>query len=221
MLNTELYQILHIADSAFPIGGYAYSNGLEYAVKSGIISDVDGLLQYLKDYLNQIIKFDMAFVKEAYEAEGEGENLSQLSESYDVMLLNPTMKKAGVVLGKNWKRAIKQLHGENFNLWPVKDTDPDFLIIFGYTCKLLGYSFENVCILYLFMIVRDQMSAIIRLGTLGPSQGHKMQNDLLKELQSTFSIGQIPTVEKAYKCTYIVEMAQLSHKYLYTKLFQN
>ncbi|NME70996.1 urease accessory protein UreF [Flammeovirga aprica] len=219
MLNTELYQILHIADSAFPIGGYAYSNGLEYAVKSGIISDVKGLNQYLKDYLHQIIKFDMAFVKEAFEAEAE--ELPHLCESYDVMLLNPAIKKAGVVLGKNWKRAIKQLHGEDVALWPVENTDPDFLIIFGYTCKLLGYSLENVCILYLFMIVRDQLSAIIRLGTLGPSQGHKMQSDLLKELEETFTIDQIPSVEQAYKCTYIVEMAQLSHKYLYTKLFQN
>ena len=38
--RAHLYSILHFADSSFPIGGFAYSNGMEYAVKSQIISTV-------------------------------------------------------------------------------------------------------------------------------------------------------------------------------------
>ena len=51
-LNLEL---LHLCDSLFPIGGFAYSDGLERATSDGTIADAAGLQAWLEAVLDDTI----------------------------------------------------------------------------------------------------------------------------------------------------------------------
>ncbi len=217
--NHHLYQILHFADSAFPIGGFAYSNGMEYAVKSQIINTVEELVQYLKSYIDQIYMFDLAFVKEACTLKSFKE-LELLSDEYNAMLLNPALKKAGIVLGKNWLSILKNLFTIPNLDWYQK-IDTDFHIVFAASLGSLSFSAQEICELFVFMNVRDQLSVVVRLGTLGPTKSHQIQKELLNYVAVNYNMLSIPKVENAYKNAYMLELCQLSHQYLYTKLFQN
>jgi len=217
--NYRLYQILHFADSAFPIGGFAYSNGMEYAVKSQLINTVEELKQYLKSYVDQMYAFDLAFVKQACTVT-TFEELEVLSNDYNVMLLNPALKKSGVVLGKNWLSILVNLYHVPYLDW-YKKIDTDFHIVFAASLGCLGFSAQEICELFVFMNVRDQLSVVVRLGTLGPTKSHQIQKELLSYVANNYNMSSIPEVENACKSAYLLELCQLSHQYLYTKLFQN
>ncbi|MDO6803438.1 urease accessory UreF family protein [Wenyingzhuangia sp. 1_MG-2023] len=217
--NYHLYQILHFADSAFPIGGFAYSNGMEYAVKSQLINTVEELKQYLKSYIDQMYAFDLAFVKQACTVT-TFEELELLSNDYNIMLLNPALKKAGVVLGKNWLSILVNLYDVPHLDW-YKKIDTDFHLVFAASLGSLGFSSREICELFVFMNVRDQLSVVVRLGTLGPTKSHQIQKELLSYVATEYNMSFIPEVKNAYKNAYMLELCQLSHQYLYTKLFQN
>lgn len=215
---TNFLKILHLADSAFPIGGYAYSYGMEFSVKSGLISSFSELDSYLKEFIRQATNFDLAFVKASFESDIHG--IADISAWYNAMLLNPALKTGGITLGKNWLKVLKELYEDDVPAWNPS-LDSDFPIVYGYSCKKINLDLQSACLLFVFMAIRDQMSAVVRLGTLGPSKAHKMQHDLLSMLCEKIKLEDIPPVNEAYKTAYMVEMAQLSHKNLYTKLFQN
>lgn len=216
-MHASLLTLFHLADSALPVGGYAYSNGLEYAVKSGLIASVKELQLYLKDYTVQVLHYEMPYVKSAFEA-NDAQQLLQVSEHYNASLLNPLIKKAGLILGNNWLRLLREL---NASLMAPEKIDQDFPLVFGFMAKQLNLSFSDCCQLYVFMAVRDQISALIRLGTVGPVKAHQIQNELLEHLNSTLQNKEIADYSQAYKSAYLLEMMQLSHNSLYTKLFQN
>jgi len=117
-------------------------------------------------------------------------------------------------------KVIKGLYEDDLPVWD-KTLDSDFPVVYGFSCKCIKLDLQSTCLLFVFMVIRDQLSAVVRLGTLGPSMAHKMQHDLLLKLSEKINTNEIPPIETACKTAYMVEMAQLSHKNLYTKLFQN
>lgn len=60
MINeiTRLMRLLEFSDSAFPVGTFSFSNGLETAAFEGIVHDADSLEQYTRTALHQTIYCD-------------------------------------------------------------------------------------------------------------------------------------------------------------------
>lgn len=51
MMIEQLLLALQLGDSAYPVGGYAYSHGLETAVERGAVTDRGGLERYVRSLL--------------------------------------------------------------------------------------------------------------------------------------------------------------------------
>src|SRR3712207_1053775 len=111
----NLLNLLQFSDSALPVGGFAYSYGLEAAVRQGLLTDKENLKLYLRTYANQLISFEFPFVIAAYNLYSSDSTivmLKALVNDYEAMLLNPVVKKAGVVVGRNWLRLFRHLHND-------------------------------------------------------------------------------------------------------------
>ncbi len=51
-LNENMYYLLTWFSPSFPIGSYAYSHGLEYAIESKIVKNTSDLSDWISDFLN-------------------------------------------------------------------------------------------------------------------------------------------------------------------------
>ena len=51
-LSTPAWALLRLASPQLPIGGYSYSQGLEWAIDSGLIVDADSAERWLADQLD-------------------------------------------------------------------------------------------------------------------------------------------------------------------------
>lgn len=64
----ELLGLLHLASPALPIGGFAYSAGLESAIDLGWVGDEDGLEQWLTGALQGLAHLDLPVLLRLYRA---------------------------------------------------------------------------------------------------------------------------------------------------------
>ena len=105
----RLGQLLHLGDSALPAGGYAFSNGLEGAYQLGLLNSSTALEQYLLSAIEAAVVSEIAFVHSCYTSSRADRPLAMLA-FYDAMLTAPSVRRASLVLGKNWLRLLAYLY---------------------------------------------------------------------------------------------------------------
>ncbi len=64
----HLARLLQFSDSTLPIGSFAFSNGLESALQTGVVSDPDSLLRYVDLVLRQTARMDGVALLHAHRA---------------------------------------------------------------------------------------------------------------------------------------------------------
>jgi urease accessory protein len=222
-----LYQL---ADSAFPVGGFAYSYGLESAVKQSFIHDHSSLRAYLTTFSQQVFSFDFPFISSSYDLYTADisyeKGLIVLVHAYAAMLLNPPIQKAGMVIGRNWLRICQQLQSqaaleEMENTLTKAHLPCDFTVVFGLSMAMMGFSKSQALNLYYYMVLRDQISSLIRLGVAGPTRSHEELRFFLETYHVVIENFGPTDYSKATKSSYLMEIAQLTHDKLWSKLFQN
>ncbi len=69
MYSNNLLQLLHVSDTALPIGGFSHSSGLETYVQEGTVNDKNSAKEFAVQQLSQNIFYtDAALLSLAYDA---------------------------------------------------------------------------------------------------------------------------------------------------------
>lgn len=221
MKPLELLQMMQLADSALPLGGFAFSNGLEWMVKTGAIESLSSLESYLKGLIHQAAHFDLPFLKGF-----TGENPRESLEEYNQMLYMPPQRDFSITQGRAWLRLLPQIYREypagemrlQLREWEIP---PHFLYLLGRTLQERGYPRDSLAALYLFMLLRDQISAALRLGICGPALSQQLLNRCLPWVEQAMEESKDRDFTEAVRTSVILDISQAGHKSLYSKLFQN
>ena len=96
-----------------------------------------------------------------------------------------------------------------------------FVPAFGLALARLEVSAHDVQTMYLHMALRDQISAAIRLGVIGPMEGHRLQHDFYAVFDELLARHAGRGYQQATRSAFLLDTAQVFHDDIYSKLFQN
>ncbi len=212
----------HLADSAFPTGGYAFSSGLEAAAKLGLFQTDAEFEAYLGSFLEQLLAYELPFLNSAASEDLDPDML----QAYHAGLLVPEMMKASLIQGRSLLRALRSLHGSEalprtLASFPRNPDRRHFLLIYGFALHELGFPLDDIQHGFLYMNVRDWISSAVRLGCLGPMEGHRIQHRLLARVPELLAGSDTVTWREARRNAPRVDHAQAWHTHIYSKLFQS
>ncbi|QCR23194.1 urease accessory protein UreF [Pontibacter sp. SGAir0037] len=225
---SQFARLLHLVDSSIPTGSFAYSYGLESSITFGLINSQFGLRNYLYSYLQQVASMEIPFINSVFELvqpEMEQE-LQTMAAEYDAMMLVPAIHKASVVQAKNWLKLLKLFYpdagmGAVKEWFSVLEIPMHYTLVFALCLKKIGFSLQDVQTMYLHMALRDQVSAAIRLGFIGPMEGHKLQHDFYSIFDNLLAAHADKPYSHASRTAFLLDTAQVFHEDIYSKLFQN
>jgi len=222
----NLIQLFQLVDSSLPIGGFVYSMGMESAIKSKLLQNEEDLKGYLIAYSDQLISFEFPFLEAGFNTVNNPEKWHELTTTYKAMLMNPNLEKSALVLGKNWSRLLFSLYknDEIRNLekqFKTQKTPLYYTIIFGMFMSVLKITITEARSMFLYAAIRDQITALTRLGIVGPMGGQGLLTYVLEQTNPKNDSYKTISYKKATKSAYIMEITQLNHHKIYSKLFQN
>ena len=225
---SQIARLMHLIDSSLPTGSFAYSMGLESSITFGLIKDSFGLRSYLYTFLQQTVSFDYPFINSclALQFPDLNEELKKITKAYDTLMLVPATRKASLVQAKNWNKLFASFYPEagilEIKEWFIREDVPlHYLFAFALSLKRGKFSMIDIKRMHLHMCLRDQVSAAIRLGFLGPMEGHKLQHDFYTIFDDLIVADDATPYTAAYRSAFLLDVAQVYHEDIYSKLFQN
>jgi urease accessory protein len=226
-------QLLHLADSALPIGALAHSFGLETLVSRGLLK-VSNLEMFLLGYLEESGMAEAVFCREAFRlaSDNEGfpaERWRRLNLTLNAMKPAREARSGSAALGRNFLMAVSALgdfpfirsavevanKGSNQNHPHVIEHSPAF----GFIGGALEFSEESVVLAYLHQSVASLVSACQRLMPLGQSEATRILWNTKPAMIETAERSQSTHLDDVCCFNPLLDWGAMEHPVLGTRLF--
>lgn len=223
-MNNQL-ALMQLADSFFPSGSFTVSHGLEYLVQSKQIETPQQLKTYLQILLhNKIGSCDLVALIHAYRG-SQNNNIATIinaeKQLYSQTLVaknRQTMQKSGRAL----LMVAQQIWHDNKLEQLQLATDRFFClhpVVFGVVAQIAGIDERNTALAFLHSLVTSLNGAAIRLGVIGHIQSQKIILALASDITNAYTLAQSLDIDRMWSCTPTIDLAQIQHQQLRTKLF--
>lgn len=212
------WRILQMADVGFPTGGFTLSSGLEAAWRLGEVGNEEGAYQFMSESLRQASRGGLPLLTRAYK---EPENFGEINALCQAFLTNPVANRASRLQGSAFLYACERAFYPP-GLGDLRESAGaehalHFAPVFGRVTACLGIPLEEARRLFLFLGLRDLLSAAVRLGVLGPYQAQRLQAGYSGQLERAARAPEMEPVQTAP----LLDLFQAAHDGLDAKLFQS
>jgi urease accessory protein len=223
-------RLLHLADSALPIGALAHSFGLESLTSSEVLTARD-LPDFLQSYLEEAGTMEAVFCKEAFRLAGAAASENAFAAPW--VALNNLLSarkparesRAGSAsLGGNFLQVVLNLAD-----LPLARTAVDaskrsaspvhHSTAFGLAGSLLGFAEDRVALVYLHQSAASLVSSCQRLLPLGQSEAARILWNLKPAIIDAANRGAACTLDDAYCFMPLLDWSAMEHPALNTRLF--
>ena len=180
------HTLLHLTDSALPLGTFAFSSGLEsYLAHHAPPATPTSLPSFLHLSLLSLSTTTLPFLSAAYE---NPQQLEALDDELDAQTLCPVSRRASIAQGRAlltlWARALSSEHAESaasaalaslaralkvlVEEGEVAWVHGHFPLVYAAVCRAAGLRREEMVYTFLFGHAKGVVSAGIRTGLVGP-----------------------------------------------------
>ncbi|MGH1419077.1 MAG: urease accessory protein UreF [Hyphomicrobiaceae bacterium] len=211
---------------SFPVGAFAYSHGLETAVAKELVHDRQSLTEWLDDLVrggaprNDMILMALAWDSVAREDHKAFDEMNDLA-----IALQPSSERKleTVAQGNAFMAAATAA-------WPApkmdgfigkRDIDMAYPMAVALASAAHGVARHDTLNAYGIAFVGNLISAAIRLGVIGQTDGQRIQATLLPLVATTARQLEFAGLDDLGGATWMSDLCAMQHEIQHTRLFRS
>ena len=221
--NPSLLKLMRLTSPSLPIGGYSYSQGLEFAISSGWIHDASTASDWIQGLLkNSLINLDLPVLKKLYEAWQESGTdrvrywNNFLSANRDAFELQEEDRQ----LGKALARLLVDLDLEEAKPF-LTPPYGGFLTLYVLAAVRWNISLNDAAHGFLWMWAENKVLCAVKLIPLGQTDGQKILSAVIETISRVVNQGLDLSDEDIGYTTPAQGIASALHETQYTRLFRS
>jgi urease accessory protein len=216
---------LQVADSLFPVGAFAYSDGLETAAANGEVNDAAALREWMDHFLeNVFIPCEgLALVKgmRALRA-GEPHGLSLLDEELTAIRPASAIRSSSTGVGKRLLALYSSICGdERFPALASRLPHGNAPLAYGLVFFHRGIDEREAALVFGYNRLAGIVSAGLRLISIGHQQGQLLLSQTLERLPAAVDEILQTADDSLLSFNPLLDIQQMNHQYVYSRLFRS
>jgi urease accessory protein len=223
-------RLLHLADSALPIGALAHSFGLESLTSCGMLTTRD-LSDFLQTYLEEAGTMEAVFCREAFRlpaaATSENDFAARWLQLNDLLSARKPARESragSASLGGNFLQVVLNLADLRLARAALDASKRSASLVhhsiaFGLACRLLGFEEDRVALVYLHQSIASLVSSCQRLLPLGQSEAARGLWNLKPAIIAAANQSGACALDDASCFMPLLDWGAMEHPALSTRLF--
>jgi len=221
MLAESQLRLMQLISPTLPIGSFAYSQGLEYAVDAGWVNNEEQTRQWIRGQIkNTLSSLDLPVMQRMYLA-------WQVNDYETVIYWNKWLLAA---------REAKELHDEDTQLgkallrlvkgltisFPITDdVEWSYVAVFSYLAVEWDIPFVEAANGFLWAWSENQVAAAIKVVPLGQTAGQCILSEVLKDIPGAVEQSLVCDDDDIGMLAPGVAIASALHETQYSRLFRS
>lgn len=207
---------------SYPVGCYAYSHTLEWAVEVGDVTNEETLVAWLTDLLTLGLgRNDAILLSHAYRAVDEGDVAALEDVNELALALSPSAE-----LHLETSQQGRSFLDATLAAWPSPrliplEGDVAFPVAIGMAAAAHDSPLPVTSAAYLFGLVQTLVSAAIRLAPIGQTAGIRVSAALAPTVQDVARQALGLTLSDIGGSTFRADLGSFHHENQYTRLFRS
>jgi len=224
-----LLRLMTWLSPAFPVGGFSYSHGIEYALEAGLVRDADAL----RDWIEGVLRFgagrnDAILLGCAWRAEAarDDERLADVLAWADAFRGTAELALESAAQGRAFLAAVRAA-------WPHPRLDalaspaadcarpPAYPVAVGVACAVAGIGEAAARLAFLHAFAANLVSAGVRLIPLGQSDGLRVLAALEPVVREVSAEAAGLDLSDLGAAAWMADWCSARHETQYTRLFRS
>ena len=223
----QLARLLQLASPALPVGAYTYSQGLEWAVESGVISNEASAGRWIADLMQHGIgRFEaplLAALMSAW-AESRLAQVSELNADFLASRESAELRAETVQMGFSLRRLVHDLRDDSLaEVARIVDNLPEvaFPTVWAGIAAAWQIDHEAALTAYLWSWAENQVMAALKAVPLGQAAGQRLLAELGNQIPtiSTQALSLPPSEWSNFTPAFAIACAR--HETQYSRLFRS
>ncbi|WP_076420086.1 urease accessory UreF family protein [Colwellia sp. UCD-KL20] len=227
-------RLLQLCSANLPVGGFSFSQGLEYAVEMGWVNDVDSTSNWVELNLSQsIARTDLAIIKRQYEALLNDDLTAFISWNQHLIACRESneLHLADVAMGKALIRLLKQLDSAEIQqglqryevLLDVNKIGADISFVSAFVLIASLFKLDLLLIQsgYCWTYIDNQVAAATKLVPLGQTQAQNLLFEITEKVDASIQLANTLQDDEIGASLPRLAMASAWHETQYTRLFRS
>jgi urease accessory protein len=216
----DILPLLIWLSPAFPVGAFAYSHGIEWAVECGDIADAKTLHEWIADLLhhgsirNDAILLAAVLCDPAAAADINALALA-LSPSKERRLETVSQGNAFIdLVRKTWPHPA-------IDDFASRHDDSAYPVALGVAAAAHGIELRATIEAFALAFVSNLVSAAVRLGPIGQTDGQRIIAALLPDIRIVAGAAATSTLDDLGSACFRADIASMKHETQYSRLFRS
>lgn len=227
--DSALYRLMTWLSPAFPVGGFSYSHGIEYAVEAGLVRDAgatgDWITGILADGVGRSDATLFAFAWRAARS-GDGAALTAVAELAEAMRATSEMALESRAQGRAFLDTATRV-------WPdpaltafqrdcaARDLGPAYAVAVAAAAAWSGVPLRAALVACLQAFTALLVSAAVRLVPLGQTDGQRIQAAMEPLVIDAARAALARPLDDIGSAAPMVDWASMRHETQHTRLFRS